>query len=66
MIYSVATVLLPLRLCVWWQSARGCVSAVGSVQVEAEARLAGCEILTPDYKLVPPGKVIKKTEESRV
>lgn len=33
------------------------------MQVEAEARLPACEILTPDYKLVPPGKVDKKKQK---
>lgn len=31
-----------------------------SVQIEAEAHLAGCEILTLGYMLVPPKKASKK------
>lgn len=46
--------LLPLRLCVWSQSARGCVLVVVSVQVGTEARLAEHEVLILHYMLVPP------------
>lgn len=45
--------LLPLRLCVWWQSTHF-VLAAERVQVVTAAQLAGCEVLTLYYTSLPP------------